>query len=98
MATTSLKGELTMRYLGKEVVHDMVVRDSVEEENPLPAQEVPVDGRSCPSGISPCLVAVARYRRVSMVQVSHRDEPMIDNKPGDAVDLEHHAISPLITC
>ena len=65
-----------MRYLGKEVVRDMVVRDSVEEEDTLPAQEVPVDSCSCPSSISPCLVAVARYRRVSMVQVSHRDEPM----------------------
>ena len=87
-----------MGYLRKEVVHDMVVRDSVEEEDTLPAQEVPVDSCSCPSSISPCLVAVARYRRVSMVQVSHRDEPMIDNKPRDAVDLEHHATSPLITC
>lgn len=87
-----------MRYLRKEVVYDMVVGDSMEEEDTLPAQKVSVDSRSCPSSISPSLATVARYHRVSMVQVSHRDEPVVNNEPGDAVNLEHRATSPLIAC
>lgn len=83
-----------MGHLGEEVVDDVEVSDTVEEEVSLPAEEVPVDGRSGTAGVAPGITAVVGDDGVGVVQVGDHDEPVSHQEPGDTVHLEDHGTAP----
>ena len=62
-------------YLWKEVVHDVVVRDVVEEKATHPAQEVAVNRRRRAALVVPFRLAIVGQFRVSVVQIRDHDEP-----------------------
>ena len=53
---------------------DVIVRDVVEEETTLPAEERPVDGSSSSALEVPFFSAVMRHDGVGMVEVSDHDD------------------------
>ena len=67
---------LTEGHHREEVVDDVEVRDVMEEEPTLPAQEVTVDGGSGTTLEVPLLIAVVGELDVSVVQVRDHDEPV----------------------
>ena len=57
------------------MVHDVVVRDVVEEKATHPAQEVAVDCRRRAALVVPFRLAIVGQFRVSVVQIRDHDEP-----------------------
>ena len=80
---------LTKRHLGEEVMDYMVMRNIVQEEAALPAQERSVNSCSCATLIVPLFHAVMRQIGIGVVQVSNHDEPMRDQQPWDSIVFEN---------
>lgn len=89
------QGLLTERHLGKVVVRDVMVGDTVQEELALPAEEITVHGGRGTAGKRPRRVAVVRQLRVCVMQVGDHDEPVAHPQPGNAVEL-HHGPEPVL--
>lgn len=87
---------LTEGHLGKEVVDDMIVCNSMEEEITLPPQKVSVYSSRGSARVRPSVVAVVGQNRVGVVKVGNHDEPMIDAEPRDAVVLDNLRKTPSI--
>ena len=79
---------LTERHLGEEVVDDVEVGNTVEEEVAHCAEEVTVDGSSSTAGVRPLLIAVVGQLGVGVVEVGDHDEPVVDAEPWNAVVLD----------
>lgn len=71
------------------MMHNMKMRNVMQEEPAHPPKEIPVNGRSCPTSKTPRAVAVMRERRVGVVEVGDHDEPVRNEEPGDAVVFEY---------
>lgn len=71
----------------EHVVHDVEVRDVVEEDATDEAQEVAVDGGDCAARGCPCATAVDWDFGVCVVQKGDHDNPVVHEQPGHAVEL-----------
>lgn len=84
-----LKG-LTERHPREEVMHDVVVRDSMQEELSGRTEEVAVDCGCHPAGIRPGPVTIPWNGGVCVVEVRDHYEPVTDEHPRYAV-VSHHS-------
>ena len=67
---------------------DVIVRDIVEEETTLPAEEITVNSASSTTLVVPLILAVMREFGVGVVEVSDHDEPVRNKEPRDAIKLD----------
>lgn len=80
---------LTEGHLREEMVHDVVVRDVVQEELARAPEELPVHRRRRAAPVRPRAAAVERNRGVGVLQEGDRDDPVVNEEPRDAVVLHH---------
>lgn len=75
--------------LGRSVVSNMSLADTVKEPSTDWAKHVSVNGGKSSSGKSPLFGRVVGQERVGVLQVGDEDEPVVDPKVRDKVD-DHH--------
>jgi hypothetical protein len=78
------------------MMDDMIVSNVMQEKSSLPSQEIPINSRSSPPLECPSSVTVVWNRRIGVLQVRDRDEPMGDEEPRDAVELENLKCTPSV--
>ena len=58
-------------------MHDVIVRNVMEEETAHPPEEVTIDGGGGTTLVVPLALAVVREHRVGVVKVGDHDEPVV---------------------
>jgi len=78
---------VVMRHLRKEMMHNMVVCDIVQEETTLPAKKVPINGCRRTALKVPLSGAVVRQFGIGVLQVGDHSEKVIKKKPRNQIVL-----------
>ena len=74
-----------MRHRREEVMYDVPMGYTMQEETTLPSQEVPINRRTRATLEGPRIASVMRYLGIGVVQVCDHNEPVRDQEPGNAV-------------
>lgn len=86
---------VVVRDLGRGVVGDVSLANTVKDPSTDKAHESSVNGSKGTSGKSPLLGTVVRKRGVGVLKVGDEDEPVVDVEVWDTVDDEHLGEAPL---
>lgn len=86
---------VVVRDLGRGVVGDVSLANTVKDPSTDKAHESSVNGSKGTSGKSPLFSTVVRKSGVGVLEVGDEDEPVVDVEVWDTVDDEHLGEAPL---